>query len=65
MAMTAPAIQRRYVPNSSTSGDQRNFSVQAMPTLLSSPMEVRSTPRKRSAIGTNSLTMPYGRPSEK
>jgi hypothetical protein len=62
---TAPEIQRLYVPATSTSGDQRNFSVHAKPTTLIKPIDVRSTCRTRRYSGTNSLTIPYGRPSEK
>jgi hypothetical protein len=37
-AASAPNTHVRYVPMASTSGAQKTFSVQAMPTLLRSPM---------------------------
>ena len=43
IASTAPAIQRRYVPNASTSGDQKTLSVHAKPTALRRPIVVSST----------------------
>ena len=43
MVSTAAAIHLRYVPKVSTSGDQKTFSVQASPTVLSDPMAVSAT----------------------
>jgi len=43
IARTAAAIQRRYVPNESISGDQKTFSVQAEATVLRNPIVVSST----------------------
>jgi hypothetical protein len=42
ITISEPKIHVRYVPAASTSGAQKNFSVQMMPTLLMRPMVVRS-----------------------
>ena len=60
-----PTIHIRYVPAASTSGAQKNFSVQISPTLLISPIVVRSILANERYVLTASVAIPNGNPSEK